>query len=705
MATALVAGLAIALLWTAGGLELWEAKTWDWRVRVMAQPGPATEDIALILVDQNSLDWASQVNNWPWPWPREVIGAIVNHCQRQGAKALALDILFTEPSRYGVGDDQALGAAIQGFSRVCGAVFLGQKSGAHSQWPAGIDPPDFAVAGLEAWLAQGDGSGLSSERAAFPIPELGQNTRMLCNVGLQPDPDGVYRRIPPFALFEGHPVPSLGLGAYLIGKDISQAEIGPNQLHLGGLSLPLSDCGDLLLCYRGKAGTIPSYSAASVLQAEIRHLSGEADPEKPSPFKDKYLFLGYSAPGLYDLRPAPVGGVYPGVEIHATFLDNLLSGDFIRMAPLWLDLMVIFGIALASAASVAFFHSTRAIIALCGLCLALPLPLSLWAYEKGFWLQLLAPQGAGGIAVLLGLAVNYATEGRQKRFIKQAFGQYLSPAVIENLIQQPDQLQLGGVERELSIFFSDIQGFTAISEGLNPPQLTAFLNHYLTEMTDIITEEGGTVDKYEGDAIIAFWNAPLDLPDHATHCVRAALRCQKRLAQMQTELGRHTGGKPVRMRIGINTGPAVVGNFGSQTKFDYTMIGDAVNLAARLEGINKVFGTYTLISHASFVQCKDQCKDRFPARPLGAIQVVGKAAAVRVYEPMTASEYAEKQARFEIFENGLKLFTQGAFARAEAVFDRIADADPAAAAYMEKCRELIQSPPESWEGHWVMTRK
>ncbi len=229
--------------------------------------------------------------------------------------------------------------------------------------------------------------------------------------------------------------------------------------------------------------------------------------------------------------------------------------------------------------------------------------------------------------------VNYSTEGRQKRYIKNAFKQYLSPAVIEQLISHPERLKLGGERRELSIFFSDLQGFTSISEGLSPEELTALLNEYLSAMTDIIQEEGGTVDKFEGDAIIAFWNAPLDLDDHALRAVRSALRCQESLARMRPAF-RERVGKDLYMRIGINTGPAVVGNMGSHSRFDYTVLGDAVNLAARLEGINKQFKTYTMISQATL----EQMADAFPVRELSRVAVVGRKEPVTVYEPMFEEE-------------------------------------------------------------------
>jgi adenylate cyclase len=285
-------------------------------------------------------------------------------------------------------------------------------------------------------------------------------------------------------------------------------------------------------------------------------------------------------------------------------------------------------------------------------------------------------------------------------FIKNAFRQYLSPAVIEELIQHPERLKLGGERRMLSIFFSDLEGFTGISEGLEPEALTALLNDYLSAMTDIIHEEGGTVDKYEGDAIIAFWNAPLQQPDHARRCVRAALRCQARLAELRPSL-RERLGKDLNMRIGINSGPAVVGNMGSHTRFDYTMIGDAVNLAARLEGINKHFGTYTLISQAT----KEQMEDAFPVRELSRVAVVGRREPVVVYEPLLPDDVNNRRQTIARFSEGLTLFYRGDFLKAEAVFTEIAEADPAARAYVTKCRQLMDHPTYPWQGVWVITSK
>jgi len=219
-------------------------------------------------------------------------------------------------------------------------------------------------------------------------------------------------------------------------------------------------------------------------------------------------------------------------------------------------------------------------------------------------------------------------------------------------------------------------------------------------MTDIIHEEGGTVDKYEGDAIIAFWNAPLDEPDHAVRCVRAALRCQAKLARMRPDF-RKSLGKDLKMRIGVNTGYAVVGNMGSHSRFDYTMIGDAVNLASRLEGINKQFGTYTLISQST----REQVADAYPVREISRVAVVGRSEPVVVYEPLMDHPDKTGQQIMDQFAEALVLFYRGDFAGARRLFSVIAGEDAAAKSYVVKCDELIANPPPNWQGVWVVTQK
>jgi adenylate cyclase len=332
--------------------------------------------------------------------------------------------------------------------------------------------------------------------------------------------------------------------------------------------------------------------------------------------------------------------------------------------------------------------------------MAVPILLSLVAYREGYWLHLMASEISGAVSVFSGLAMKYATEGRQKRFIKSAFNQYLSPAVIDQIIAHPERLRLGGERRMLTIFFSDLQGFTTISESLSPDGLAQLLNEYLTAMTDIIIELGGTVDKYEGDAIIAFWNAPLEIPGHAQQCVEAALRCQETLARMRPDFYSKTGHQ-LHMRIGMNTGFAIVGNFGSHTKFDYTMLGDSVNLASRLEGTNKEFGTYTMISEFT----RKELGNAFAFREIGRVSVVGRKEAVTVFEPMRQDDFSARSEIYIAFADGLALFYEGRFEQAHEIFSRQADRDPPASAYAAKCRALIQNPPAQWEGVWRMTQK
>lgn len=695
-------GMVLALLIGSLGLiDTWEAKTWDWRVALMAEPGKATDDICLILLDQQSLDWAKEVNALTWPWPREIYGAVVNFCKRSGARAVAFDVLYTEPSKYGVDDDAAFTRSVSEFGHVALATFLSSHRGSHLKWPGTVPLPDFNIKDLDQWQKGPNPKIRSFSRSAMPIEELAQSVTVLCNVNLKPDPDGIFRKVDLVSFFNGNVLPSLGLGVYLAANPSAELFFGTHELSIGNRKIPVDNHGDALLRYRGPTGTHKTYSAAAVLQSEIQMLNGETpNINGIDAFKDKYVFFGFSAPGLYDLRPSPISGVYPGVEIYATFLDNFLSQDLMREVPGWMAVCLLFLLSLSCATAMTYLNNMAGSISAMAVFLSIPVLSGFGAYDRGFWLPMVVPQIAVVVTSGLALLANFASEGRQKRFIKKAFKHFLSPAVIDQLIKHPDRLKLGGERRALSIFFSDLQGFTSISENLDPESLIRLLNEYLTAMTDIIHEEGGTIDKYEGDAIIAFWNAPLEIPDHATRAVTAALRCQEKLARMRPEFRKRTGAD-MHMRIGINTGSAVVGNLGSHTRFDYTMIGDAVNLAARLEGANKQFGTFTMISQSTL----DLTQGQFNMRELARLTVVGRNEPVTVYEPMTQKDYQGKKDMIDGFKRGLDLFYKGDIAAGEKVFSGIAAHDPAALAYAEKCQTLVGKVLEDWDGVWVMKTK
>ena len=294
------------------------------------------------------------------------------------------------------------------------------------------------------------------------------------------------------------------------------------------------------------------------------------------------------------------------------------------------------------------------------------------------------------------MIVNYATEGRQKRFIKSAFKQYLGETVIDQIIADPSKLSLGGERKQLTMFFSDLEKFSSFSEKLEPPQLIDLLNVYLTDMGRVLMEEGGYIDKYIGDAIVAFWNAPLPQPDHAVRAIRAALRCQQVVRERQADLSAKAAGMPVRMRIGLNTGDVVIGNMGSQERFNYTMLGDAANLASRLEGANKAFGTFILVSETTWTAANHVVS----GRELGALQVVGRKKPVRVYEPL-ALRREDLPAWLPDYEAGLRAVAEKRWADALALFDKLPD-DPPARAYAAKLRALNGA---DWDGVWSLTEK
>ncbi|HSR36577.1 MAG TPA: adenylate/guanylate cyclase domain-containing protein, partial [Desulfurivibrionaceae bacterium] len=539
---------AVALAgWASGVLQPFENQTWSWRVRLLAVPGPATERIRIVTLDQASLDWGRTENGLGWPWPRESYAYLLDFLARAKPRTIAFDVLFSEPSVYGVEDDQRLAARI----KESGNVVLVQKA---------------------------------TEAEGGLIPELAAGAAGLAHVGETPDQDGIFRRL---VLRHGDGRSSLALATLLAQPGQAAPAVMVDHPYL--------------LRYRGPAATFPTWSLAAIIRSELLLRQGKQPEIDPEQFRDSIVFLGFSAPGLLDLRAAPTDPVMPGVEIHATALSNLMAGDFLAEVG-WptVGLTTLFFGLLTGVVIVLANRPLRSLALFAGLT-PLPLAAGFAAYGLGFWLPVLPPTVALMIAATFAFLWNQATEGRQRSYLKKVFGQYLHPSVIEQLLADPRQLSLGGQKRELTVFFSDLQGFTSISERLTPEQLTALLNDYLSEMSEIILAEEGTIDKYEGDAIIAFWNAPLDQLDHASRAVRAAVRCQQRLAELRPRYREHYGAD-LCMRIGINTGQAVVGNMGSARRFNYTVLGDAVNLAARLEGVNKQFATTILLTEATAQQ-------------------------------------------------------------------------------------------------------
>lgn len=695
MALGLAAGLLALLLEAGGVLTPWEWTTWTWRARYWAQPSPVTDRIRIIALDQASLDWAAANSGLGWPWPRQSYGLIVDYLKRAGARVILFDVLFTEPSTL-PGDDAEFAAAIRRAGNVVAAMSLSTETGSATAWPAndhGRTPP---LPGGEDWLVAHPGQNMT--HALLPVPELVDSVRMLGNVGEHPDADQMVRSATLLQGFDGHLQASLGL-VPVLAEAGHQVALEGQRLSVDGHVFELDAKGRMLLRYRGGAGTHTTYSAAAVIQSELRLQEGGIPPiPDASVFKDRYVFLGLTAPGLNDLRVTPVDALYPGVEVHATALDTLLAGDSLRPGPAWATRLYLVLLAIVCGV-LGIRASTARQNALAFMVLPLiPLAVGFALYPAGYGWPVISPTLAIGLALTAAVILNHATEGRQKRFIKAAFKHYLSPLVIERILANPDSLKLGGERRELTILFSDLEGFTGLSETLEPEVLTTLLNDYLSEMSDFILAEGGTLDKYEGDAIIAFWNAPLNQADHALAACRAALRCQQRLQAREAEFTQRLG-RPLRARIGLNTGPVIVGNMGSRQRFDYTVLGDAANLASRLEGANKVFGTPLMVSASTWESCRSQ----LDGRRLGRLRVVGRSQPVTVYQPLAARGAADA-AKIQAFERAVEQLEQGDFAAALAGFEALAP-DPAAQAYANRLLALIAQADPEWDGVWNLSDK
>jgi adenylate cyclase len=688
--TLVALGLCLVLE-LSGAIQPYRLKTLDALFRRVPLPA-ASPQVVVVTVDQPDLDFF-KTQGITWPWRRELYAPLIDYCRWAGAKAVVFDILFTEASSYGPKDDQQFAQAATAAGNVALPFFLSRDE----------KPPNPSAADLlkQAGLtlpgpAPGDQPAYQS--VITPIPPLLAAAGALGNVESRPDPDGIFRRVHLVAPFKDKWLPTLGFAAFHRFGNPGPLGFAPGALKVGSVAIPLDGQGRFLLKFRGPSRSHKRFSAANVIASEARRQNNLPPIYPPADFAGKWVLVGLTAPGLLDLKASPVSAIYPGVEVHATLLDNLLRGDFLRPVPgwgLWAGTLVL---AAAMVMGVLFFSGLLATLTGFAALAVIYLGLVVGAFHFSWWVDPVLPGLALSLSFALAAAFSYATEGRQKLYIRRMFGQYMSDTVINHLLENPEKLQLGGERRRVTLFFSDLAGFTTISERLSAETVVGLLNDYLSAMTEIILDEEGTVDKFEGDAIMAFWGAPLDQPDQAPRACRAALRQQSALAK----LNRQFAGldlPPLSMRIGLHTGDAIVGNLGSAKRFDYTVIGDTVNLASRLEGVNKFYGSHIMASEVTVADCTGAVE----FRELDLVAVKGKEQAVRVFEVLGLPGELDPETvrRRQDFARALEFYRQGRFPEALAGFEAILTANPEdgpARVYRDRCRKFQEAPPPAdWD--------
>ncbi|HET7229663.1 MAG TPA: adenylate/guanylate cyclase domain-containing protein [Longimicrobium sp.] len=613
-----------------------ELATYDRRVLALTGAHAASKDIVIAIIDERSLREMAPTRG-RWPWPRDVHAGVLQWLSFAGARAVIYDVQFTEPGEDAVGDSAFADALAQTGSGVL-PMALGSGSVAFDNVFGAPDAGDAAVRRFALPV-----------RSARGVPELGRmfaptallagNAAGVGSIALSNDTlEGTVRADRLVQRHGGRFYPSL---AFAAARRVDPERWGGAVTVEGGElrtanggRVPL-DGGRMLIRWRGPFGettrsqTYPVYSYSRLALAYRAEAQGEAASLSRDEFKGKIVFVGASASGTFDLRTTPFGGQEPGVIIHATALDNLLRGDFMRRAPGWVNAGTAALTALAAASAVALVTSAAWATVAALMVLLLAAGGACAAFAGGVWLDAAAPVLGGALAYAGTMAANYVTEGRARRHVRDLFSRYLDPTVVRALADEDAELALGGKRVPLTILFSDIRGFTALSERLPAETVVEMLCDYLGAMTEIVFRHGGTLDKFIGDAVMAFWGAPLPVDDHARRAVDCALEMTAELERLNARWKAAGREADLRIGIGINTGEAVVGNIGSlKHKLDYTAIGDAVNLASRLEGLNKDMGTTIIISDAT----RAALPAGYEMAPLPEAHVKGKEHAVTVHE-------------------------------------------------------------------------
>ena len=718
------AGLAVIALVIAGAyspfspLDRLNALVFDTYQKL--KPRDATESaVAVVDIDDESIRRLGQ-----WPWPRTVLASVVDRLTAEGAAAIGLDIVLSEPDRT----SPALAVAQlegQGFQitqpgsateldhdRILAASFARAPVVTGLVLSEGLDTPapppraGFAFAGENpaAYLPSFPG-------AVRNLPVLDEAAPGLGVFSFPRQEDGVVRQIPLISRQGDSLYPALSIEALRVAQGASTLVIrstgasgefdtgrpGMTALKVGEFEIPTGPDGRIWVHYT-REPTSPLIP--------VHRLLGDPDPELTAQIQGRIVLVGTSAVGLRDLVATPLSAAFPGVQVHAEIVDQIVNGKFLTR-PDWaigFEIVVAIGLGLLVLAFLPWL-STFANAVVAAAALALSIGVGWFAFAShDLLLSPILPAQTTLLVYGVGSGVRLLLSESESRYIRSAFSHYLSPAMVEQLVENPDALVLGGENRELTILFCDIRSFTSISETMEPTQLTVFLNNFLTPMTNVLMENGATIDKYIGDAIMAFWNAPLDVPEHRQRACESVLAMLDALDKLNATLE-----KPVKIGVGLNSGVCCVGNLGSRQRFDYSAIGDSVNVGSRIEGLTKQYGLSNLVAESTAGEVKG-----LAMLEVDKVMVVGRDEATLVFTLVGGPERAQEKDFLElkrVHDRFLSNYRSMRFAEAATDLASLQTTGPPQLAklyaeYQHRLEAyLVTPPPADWDGSWRAEHK
>ena len=692
-----------------------------------------TIDDRIVIVD---IDESSLALEGRWPWSRDKLAAIVNNLfEVYQADVVGFDIVFAEKDessglkefeflastelkddplfhkaldniRPSLEYDQMFAKALKDRNVVMGYYFKSNVS-ENEIAQSGLLPP--AVTKLNKQLsarlpinkALGYGGNLNILQSSARLGGFFDNPFV--------DSDGVFRRVPLIQIHQDQVYASLALSttqAYLKNSDIKLNVVNNGtkndqyyaleSVHINEFSIPVDGKGAVYVPFRGLSYSFPYISAHKILNKKI-------DPDS---LKGKIVLVGTTAPGLLDLRSTPVQSVYPGVEIHANIISGILD-QRINHSPAW-TIGYEFIILILIAATMAFLLPVSSpLMATVATTIVLILTVSgtLMAWNSQIILPLASPVLLIVLNYILHMSYGFFIESRGKRQLAHLFGQYIPPEIVDEMSKSPANFSLDGENKVMTVLFSDVRGFTTISEGMDPEQLTQLMNALLTPMTRVIHKHRGTIDKYMGDAIMSFWGAPLEDPDHARHALHAAMEMMVELKIMQKDF-ESRGWPPINIGIGLNTGNMNVGNMGSEFRMAYTVLGDSVNLGARLEGLTKEYGVNIIVSEST----KESIPE-FTYRDLDLVRVKGKNEPIAIFEPIGHRDEIDEATTLELarYNQALQSFRAQNWDQAETDFFALSQIHPDRFLYQVYLNRVTHYkghlPNDDWDGVFTHTSK